>query len=140
MRKDRKHFPKDLAAAAISKGESIFSACPEEKVLAVKFRALNDKSTGEPKIVHMLTTSHYAKVAPTGKKDKNDNLIMKPTCTIEYNHKMGGIDVMDQQLHTFHTTRKAYKWSKKAVLHMLMPGALSSHKFINSIQDLKTIS
>ena len=55
-------------------------------------------STGKPKIVHLLTTSHRPAQANTTKRDRDGNIIQKPTCIIDYNYNMGGVDTMDQQL------------------------------------------
>ena len=39
-------------------------------ILAVKFRALQDKLNKKPKIVHMLSTEHSNRCVDTGKKQK----------------------------------------------------------------------
>ena len=51
-----------------------------------------------------------------------------PTCINTYNHCMGGVDLMDQQLDGIEIMRKSYKWYKKLFLRLVMQRALSSHK------------
>ena len=53
---------------------------------------------------------------------------MKPSCVVEYNHQMGGVDLVDQQLHNFHTLRKSYKWYRKLALRLLMQCTMNAHK------------
>ncbi|XP_064631644.1 piggyBac transposable element-derived protein 4-like [Lineus longissimus] len=138
VKSNRKNFPKALATDRIEKGQSIFYRCNDEHVLAVKFRALKDKSTGKPKIVHLLSTATAADTGPTGKKDRAGNDVIKPTCVLQYNQQMGGVDMMDQQLHGFHTCRKSYKWYKKVAFHMIMQNCLSANKLYNLQQGKKT--
>ena len=64
----------------------------------------------------------------TNKRDKDGNIIQKPTCINAYNHSMGGVDLMDQQLNGIDVLRKPYKWYKKLFLRLVMQCALSAHK------------
>ena len=75
----------------------------------------------------MLTTKGKVAMIPTGKSDKG-NAICKPACIISYNHKMGGEDTVDQQLHSVTVVRKTYKWYKKVALRLFRQCALSAHK------------
>ena len=38
--------------------------------------------------------------------DTDGNVIQKPTSIIDYNHKMGGVDLVDQQLDSLDALRK----------------------------------
>ena len=87
VKPNRKQFPKDLANDAIDKGQSIFYECDAEEMVAVKFRSLKNKSTGKPKVVHLLSTAHDATTGPTGKKDKDGNDVIKPKCVLAYTTK-----------------------------------------------------
>ena len=40
----------------------------------------------------------------------------KPFCVKYYNHHMGGVDSVDQQLHYQHTLKNSYKWYHKLAL------------------------
>ena len=91
----------------------------ENGVLAVKFRSHQEKSGKKPKIVYMLTTCHPNAIAASSKKDKDGNSVMKPTCVLEYNKCMGGVD-LDQQLDSLLVIRKSYKWYKKVFFRLLL--------------------
>ena len=41
---------------------------------------------------------------------------------------MGGVDMVDQQLHSLTVMRKSYKWYKKVFVRMMMMCVLSAHK------------
>ena len=88
-------------------------------MLACKFRALKDESNNKPKVVSMLSTVHNVEIVYTGKKDKHGVPIMKPTIINDYNHHMGGVDLVDPQLHYLHVLRKSYQWYKKVVFRLL---------------------
>ena len=44
----------------------------------------------------------------TDKRDKDENVIKKPTCINSYNHSVGGLDMMDQQLDGIDVLRNSY--------------------------------
>ena len=64
----------------------------------MKYRAKWDGLRGQPKLVYVLSTSHGAAIKNTNRVDTGVNVIQKPTCIIDYNHNMGGVDLVDQQL------------------------------------------
>jgi len=47
----------------------------------------------------------------------NGNPVFKPEAITSYNSHMGGVDMVDQQLHNLHTLRKTYKWYRKLTIH-----------------------
>ena len=63
----------------------------------------------------MLLTAHPAEMNATGKNDREGTAVHKPTMIRAYNLHMGGVDRVDQQLHSIHLLRKSYKWYKKLV-------------------------
>jgi len=75
-----------------------------------------------------LSTDHANKVAASSKKDKDGNDIVKPTCVLDYNRSMGGVDLMDQQLESLLVIRKAYKWYKKLFFRFRLQCLLSAHR------------
>ena len=64
----------------------------------------------------------------TNHRDQQGNLIRKPSCIMAYNLKMGGVDRVDQQLHSISVMRKSYKWYKKVFFRVMMVCVLSAHK------------
>ena len=97
-------------------------------MVMAKYRAKKDRSNGKPKEVYVLSTTHAPAMGHTNKKDKDGKIITKPTCIISYNHNMGGVDMMDQQLDAIDVLRKSYKWYKKLFLGQVMQCTLSAHK------------
>ena len=94
----------------------------------MKFRAHQDSSNGKAKVVHLLTTTHKPLQANASKSDRDGNIIQKPSCIIDYNYNMEGVDRVDQQLDSIEVLRKSYKWYKKLFLRLLMQCVLVSHK------------
>ena len=135
IRKNRKHFPKDLAPTKLQKGESVFrKKVNGHPMIAVKYRALKDKASKQPKVVFMLSTYHDAVIKKTGKIDHVSGLDnIKPLLTMEYNRHMGGVDRVDQQLHTLKILRKSYKWYKKLVFRLFSQVILNSHKVYQKV-------
>ena len=62
---------------------------------------------GKLKVVYVLSTEHAPAVGHTTKRDKDGNVIQKPTSINAYNHSMGGVDMMDQQLAAIDVLRKS---------------------------------
>ena len=52
----------------------------------------------------------------TSKADGQGNIVRKPEASVYFNTNMGGVDRMDQQLHSIQVLRKTYKWYKKIFL------------------------
>ena len=53
--------------------------------------------------VTMVSTYHTAETQRFSDKGKETE---KPLCVIDYNHKMGGVDLKDQLLHMYMVERK----------------------------------
>ena len=71
-----------------------------------QYRAKKDRSNGMPKEVYVLSTAHAPAIGYANERDKDGNITTKPTCIISYNHNMGGVDMMDQQLDAIDVPRK----------------------------------
>ena len=127
VRPNRCQFPQNLANADTVRSESKF-ALSNTGILVVKCRALQDKSNNKPKVVCLVSTDHANMVATSSKKDKDGNNIVKPTCMLDYNRSMGGVDLMDQQLESLFVIRKAYKWYKKLIFRFMLQCLLSAHQ------------
>ena len=126
IRDSRKHFPTELKSLCLEKGSAAFYQ--HYDLVITKYRAKKDRSSGRQKIVHVLSRAHPPSMGQTRKRDKDCNVVQKPTCIISYNHNISGVDMMDQQLEGIDALRKSYKWYKKLFLRLIMQCALSSHK------------
>ena len=84
-------------------------------VLAIRYRAQQDKANKQPKVVCLLSTDHANKVAASSKKHKDSNVLMKSTAILDYNQSMGGVDLLDQQLESLKVYRKSYKCYKNVL-------------------------
>ena len=115
-----------MKALRLEKGDAAFYQ--HEDVVVAKYRAKKDRSNGKPKEVYVLSTAHASAMGYTNKRDKGGNTITKPTCIISYNHNMGEVDMMDQQLDAIDVFSKSYKWYKKLFLRLVMQCSLSAHK------------
>ena len=135
---NRKYYPKELSRTELEKGEA--AVMKGENMLACKYRATKNKANNQPKVVYMLSTAHPSTIVETGKTDRDGNMVMKPRLITEYNLHMGGVDRVDQQLHSIQGLRKSYKWYRKLVLRLIMQMLLNSQKLYlkysgNSKQD-----
>ena len=124
IRDNRKHFPTELKSLAL--GAAAFYQ--HDGLMIAKYRALKDRASRKPKVVCVLSTAHTPAMGNTNKRDREGNIVQKPTCIISYNHNMGGVDMMDQQLDGIEVLRKSYKWYKTLFMRLVMQCALSSHK------------
>ena len=146
MRSTRTNFPHDLVNQEIDKGQASFYKEDQRQVLAVKYRAAKDKSQGKPKIVYPLSTDHEDVMLPTRRRYENGNAIQKPESILHYNSSMGGVDVVDQQLHQLQTVRKTYKWAKKVFMRLVSNSLLNAqrlykfqggrHEFLTFVHDV----
>jgi len=72
----------------------------------------------------MVSTYHSA---DTQRVSNNRKETEKPLCVIDYNHKMGGVDLKDQLLHIYMVERKKVtKWYLKFFKRLLNSTALNS--------------
>ena len=125
-RENRKQFPVQLKELNLEKGEA--AHYQHEGILVTKYRAHKDKATGKPQIVYVLSTAHSVAIGNTSKRDTDGHVVHKPMIIIAYNHNMGGVDIMDQQLDAYEVLRKSYKWYKKLFLRLVMQCSLAAHK------------
>ena len=108
------------------KGEAAFYQ--HNGLVGVKYRAMKDRAAGNSKEVYVLRTSNTPAMGHTNKRDKDGNVIEKPTCINTYNHSMRGVDLIDEQHDGIDVLRKSYKWYKKLFLRLLRQCALSAHR------------
>ncbi|XP_067123686.1 piggyBac transposable element-derived protein 4-like, partial [Centruroides vittatus] len=94
LRVTRRDVPNEIQSKKLKKGETV--AMKRGKVLIQKWQ---DKRT-----VTMLSTFHSPKMINT--KTRSGIEIIKPECVLDYNQRMGGVDLLDQHLHDYPVTRK----------------------------------
>lgn len=86
----------------------------------------------DKKEVYMITSVHEFEYSETGKRDwKTGEKKMKPSCIIDYNKNMGGIDIIDKQLSLTETVRKSMKWYKKLFFHLVDMVLVNAHAMYN---------
>ena len=95
IRSNRKNFPKSFPIdKAIPKGSAVFKHY--HQILVMKYRVVQNKTQNKPKVVHLLTAKHEARMQNTTSRDAEGNIVQKPDAILYYNRKMGGVDTMDQ--------------------------------------------
>ena len=83
----------------------------------------------DKRLVWMVTTIHDASIASTGKEDRRTGHQMtKPTCILEYDKYMKGVDWSDQYLANFNILWKTQKWYKKVGLYLSNYGLFNAFK------------
>jgi len=127
VRSNRQNFPPALANASLQRGEAKF-ALADEGIIAVKYRAHQDRANKQEKVVCLLSADHGNDVVETRKRTADGQKVLKPSCVVDYNCKMGGVDMVDQQLESVLVVRRSYKWYKKLFFRLLMQALLSAHK------------
>lgn len=127
VRKNRKHMPKELASLKLKKGEA--KMLSSHGLLALRWKDKKD--------VYMLSTKHSnIDLVETGKRKKKDDdfdKIIKPSCVIEYNTGMGGVDKQDQLLACFPVMRKCVKGYKKMAFYLIDMAIFNSHVLYNKV-------
>ena len=133
IRSNRYNFPKDLIPIPLEKAKASFY-CQEEDpqkpneevypMLAIKYRANKDKAGGKQKIIFMLSTCHQ----PIMERAKPNSDVLKPIAIKSYNQHMGGVDRVDQQLHSLLGLRKTYKWYRKLAFRLVLQMILNAYK------------
>ncbi|KAI4476035.1 hypothetical protein M0802_014946 [Mischocyttarus mexicanus] len=83
----------------------------------------------DKRIVRMISTIHDALMKPTGNRKRNyiDDT-MKPTCILQYNKHMKGVDRADQYLANSNILRKTVKWYKKLAFFLKNCSLFNSYK------------
>lgn len=83
----------------------------------------------DKRIVRMISTIHDASMKSSENRKKNyiDNTI-KPTCILQYNKYMKGVDRVDQYLANSSILRKTLKWSKKLAFFLINCTLFNAYK------------
>ncbi|CAK9820042.1 PiggyBac transposable element-derived protein 4 [Anthophora quadrimaculata] len=113
VRKNRKNMPKKLTSYKLKRGDVTTLSC--KGILCLRWRDKKD--------VYIMSSKHSrAEMVTTGKirrkKGGEQENVIKPSCVIEYNRGMGGVDRQDQFLASFPLMRKSIKGYKKMFFYM----------------------
>ena len=81
----------------------------------------------------MLTTCHQPTMLQVDAYHPEGHAVFKPETIKAYNHHMGGVDMVDQQLHNLRTLRKTYKWYRKLAIRLISQAILNAHKVYQRI-------
>lgn len=109
VRCNRKDMPKALVSKKQTSGETSFMK--KDGLLAVKFTDRKD--------IYMLTTIHDDSCETVSVRRRATPTLNKPTCVLEYNKFMGGVDLSDQLLESYDASRKSMIWYKKLSIYLL---------------------
>lgn len=116
VRKNRKGLPK--FTEKLKKGET--QVGHNMIWLALKWQ--------DKKEVWMITTVSRLEYASSGKQDfVTGEEIIKPSCIIDYNKNMGGVDNVDRQLAITASIRKSLKWYRKLFFHLIDLILINAH-------------
>ncbi|XP_042145916.1 piggyBac transposable element-derived protein 4-like [Ixodes scapularis] len=125
VRPNRANMPKDLVAKKLKKGE--VESRSSHGILAVKWHDRKD--------VYILSTMHSnSDMTATGKKrwikrkgqsDAED--VIKPSCVLDYNIGMGGVDKQDQMVACFPLMRKLVKGYQKIFFYVMDIAVFNSY-------------
>ncbi|MEO0686422.1 MAG: hypothetical protein AAFY76_15625 [Cyanobacteria bacterium J06649_11] len=124
----RKNFSKDISKEVLEKGKAVFYKCNEKKIIAIKYRAVKDKANKKPKVVYLLSTCHQPMMLQVDAYHPTGDAVFKPEAIKAYNLHMGGVDLVDQQLHNIRSMRKTYKWYRKLAIRLILQAVLNAHK------------
>ena len=120
IRMNRKLYSKGIVNEQLERDTTVVSKIANDinnKMVACKYRANQDKSGNKQKVAYILSSYYIRVMTDTGKTDKSGNSIIKPRIIKHYcNTHMGDIDRVGQQLHGIQVLRKTCKWYKKKLV------------------------
>lgn len=121
--KNRKGMPKHFPVIPFRKGDVQILQNKSVNIIAYK-----DKK----KDVLLLTTIHNNSMEKSGKKDRATGVdILKPTCVMDYNKNMGGVDIGDAIMIHYPSYRKTRKWYRKLFFGLLDMALLNANILYN---------
>ena len=90
VKHNRKFYAHQLVPLILEKGQAAFFKTDVPKMLACKYRAIQNKANKQPKVVFMLSTAHPAEMNATRKSDREGNAVHKPTMIRAYAYGWSG--------------------------------------------------
>jgi hypothetical protein len=115
--RNRKGMPAKIKNTVLkNKGDSV--VMHNGPLMAMKLRDRKD--------VKILSTTHSSSVIPTGKRDRQGNMVTRTEAIHEYNKYMGAVDRSDQMVGYGSFRRRSLKWWKKVFFHVFSVALLNS--------------
>lgn len=127
IRKNRSKIPNEIKLKKLKKGELF--AMYRKKLMILKWK--------DKKEITMGSTVHDESKELV--KSKNGKLVEKPAVVVDYNSKMGGVDLADNHLHFYSTVRcRVKKYYMKIFRHFLDITILNSYKIYTRLGGKKS--
>ena len=77
----------------------------------------------DKRVVKAISTKHDASTTTVTRRKKRGGGVMeevtKPTCIVDYNKRMSGVDGLDQMISYYPFTRKSLKWTTKVFFYLI---------------------
>lgn len=123
VRSNRKNIPK-FQTKKMKKGDM-----KSFHTSQLSFTVWKDK-----RVVTMLSTMHKPEMVTTKKQCHiTGEFKQKPNVVKDYNDHMGGVDLGDQLIQPYHTSRKSMKWYIKLYFHLLDIAITNAHVIYNEV-------
>ena len=75
----------------------------------------------------MLSTCHQPIMVDIANRREGELVVQGPYAVKQYNLHMGGVDQVDQQLHSVLILHKTYKWLRKLALRLISQAVLTKY-------------
>ncbi|XP_022837201.1 piggyBac transposable element-derived protein 4-like [Spodoptera litura] len=112
LRKNRKHFPKEIVSTKLKRGQYIAKES-NDGITVLRWRDKRD--------VLVLSTKHSVRFQSIIKHGKQTS---KPKIVLDYNKAKGAVDLSDQMTAYQTPLRKSIKWYKKLGIDILLNTAM----------------
>ena len=115
LRKNRMGNPKAVTDAHLTKNEFVRRES-EDGIVVAKWRSKRE--------VLLISTKHDINMVDTGRKNRQNEKVMKPEIIINYNKGKQGINISDQIASYFTPLRKTIRWYHKIGFEFLLNTAV----------------
>ena len=115
LRQNRKGVPAEIKQAKLKKGEHV--SAYKDKLMIMKWKDKKD--------ICLMSTTHDARMVSRSVRSQD---LTKPKVVLDYNSKMGGVDLSDAYLVSYRSTRKRMKkYYQKHFRHFIDICCLNSY-------------
>lgn len=94
-------------------GNPVKGSCHGFQNNGLVYMKWSDPQKKKSKVVSMLSTLHDCTTVNTGKTNRSNQPIIKPSVIVDYCKNMGSVDSVSQIVHPYKVTRKGRKWFRK---------------------------